>query len=131
MSRKILVLVVVPLTATVFYVATGVGQQAAAPPGEAIQEAQTTRQAQSQRPEEQKSSHDQSDIFRGASAPSSSTVLPTQPDEGKMLGFDFARDPLNSKRPHATRRRDHKSRYCRQAAKSPRLSRSYWTSVMT
>ena len=31
MSRKILVLTVVALAATVFYVATGVGQQAAAP----------------------------------------------------------------------------------------------------
>jgi cytochrome c peroxidase len=40
-----------------------------------------------------------SDIFSGINAPSSSPAFETQPDQGKMLGFDFARDPLNAKQP--------------------------------
>jgi cytochrome c peroxidase len=54
---------------------------------------------ESKRPEQQKTAHDQSDIFSATKAPPSSPVFENQPDQGKMLGFDFARDPLNAKRP--------------------------------
>ncbi|HYC77282.1 MAG TPA: cytochrome B6 [Planctomycetota bacterium] len=40
--------------------------------------------------------------FDPKAAEPSSTALKQQPDEGRMLGFDFARDPLNAKRPMTT-----------------------------
>jgi hypothetical protein len=64
-----------------------------------VQDAQTPRQVQVVRPEQQQTAHDMSDIFSGINAPSSSPAFETQPDQGKMLGFDFARDPLNAKQP--------------------------------
>ena len=64
-----------------------------------VEEAQSQREAQAQRPEQQKNAHDQSSIFDAPSVRPSSSALETQPDQGKMLGFDFARDPLNAKRP--------------------------------
>ncbi|HEX2230132.1 MAG TPA: cytochrome B6 [Candidatus Binatia bacterium] len=85
--------------AIVLYSKTGIGQQRATPPSDAVQDAQIPRQVESKRPEQQKNNHDQSNIFEGTNAPPSSPVLETQPDQGKMLGFDFARDPLNAKRP--------------------------------
>jgi hypothetical protein len=69
---------------------------------DAVQEAQTPRDVGVTRPEQQKNAHDRSDAFSGASAPASSPVLATQPEEGKIKGFDFARDPLNAKRPMQT-----------------------------
>jgi cytochrome c peroxidase len=64
-----------------------------------VQDAQTPRKVQVVRPEQQQTAHDMSDIFSGINAPSSSPAFETQPDQGKMLGFDFARDPLNAKQP--------------------------------
>lgn len=85
--------------ALLFYSETGTGQQQSPPPFDAVQDAQTPRPVESKRPEQQKTKHDQSEIFSGTSAPPSSPVFENQPDGGKMLGFDFARDPLNAKRP--------------------------------
>jgi cytochrome c peroxidase len=85
--------------AIVLYSNNGIGQQRAPGPSDAVQDAQTPRQVEAKRPEQQKNNHDQSTIFEGANAPASSPVLESQPDQGKMLGFDFARDPLNAKRP--------------------------------
>jgi hypothetical protein len=45
------------------------------------------------------SAHDRSDLFRAPNAKPSSTVFKSQPDEGAVKGFDFYRDPLNSKKP--------------------------------
>src|SRR5258706_10297249 len=81
------------------YSSTGTGQPQPQQPSEAVQEAQSPRQVESKRPEQQKTKHDQSDVFDAANAASSSQVFESQPDHGKMLGFDFARDPLNAKRP--------------------------------
>jgi hypothetical protein len=86
----------------VLYSTTVISQQPTPPAPDAVQEAQTPRQVQSTRPEQQQTPHDQSDIFAGPSAPPSSPVLETQPDQGKMLGFDFARDPLDAKQPMQT-----------------------------
>ncbi len=69
------------------------------PTPDAIQAAQTTRSVADKRPEQKLSPHDQSDVFKAPNAPVSSTVLKTQPDEGEVRGFDFARDPLNAKKP--------------------------------
>jgi hypothetical protein len=81
------------------YSSTGISQQRARPVADVVQDAQTPRQAQITRPEQQPTGHDQSDIFSATNAPSSSPAFETQPDQGKMLGFDFARDPLNAKQP--------------------------------
>ena len=81
------------------YSAVGISQQQKPTASEAVQEAQTPRQVQITRPEQQATTHDQSDIFSATNAPPSSPVFETQPDQGKMLGFDFARDPLNAKHP--------------------------------
>jgi cytochrome c peroxidase len=73
-----------------------------APIQDAVADAQTPRDIQAARPEQQKTDHDRSDAFNPAKAPKSSTVLETQPDKGEAQGFDFARDPLNAKRPMQT-----------------------------
>ncbi|PSJ16380.1 cytochrome B6 [Nitrosomonas supralitoralis] len=68
-------------------------------PNDAIMNAQssnTTSTAQ------KKTKHDQSGIFAAKNALSSSEALQNQPDKGKLLGFDFYRDPLNAKKPMQT-----------------------------
>jgi hypothetical protein len=69
---------------------------------EAVQAAQTPRAVPPERPEQQRSAHDRSDRFQPTQALPSSPAFANQPDEGKVLGFDFSRDPLNAKRPMQT-----------------------------
>jgi cytochrome c peroxidase len=83
------------------WLGTGDSQVPPRPP-DAVQDAQTSRAGSATRPEEQKSPHDRSDVFSAQNAPASSTVLENQPDKGQGLGFDFARDPFNAKRPMET-----------------------------
>ncbi|RJR46437.1 MAG: cytochrome B6 [Desulfobacteraceae bacterium] len=73
-----------------------------APMRDAVQDAQTPRDAPLTRPEQKKSAHDQSDVFFAQKAQPSSTAFDAQPEQGKVLGFDFYRDPLNSKKPMTT-----------------------------
>ncbi len=74
----------------------------AQPPGDAVNEAQAPRAVAATRPEQKKSAHDTSPQFDAANAQPSSTALAKQPDQGKALGFDFYRDPLDAKRPGQT-----------------------------
>ncbi len=99
MRRNVIVFSVILFIWSVilFYASMGVSQQRTPP--EAVEDAQTPRSVQSKRPEQQKTSHDQADVFSGSNAPPSSPVFRNQPDEGKALGFDFARDPFNAKQP--------------------------------
>ena len=69
---------------------------------EAVQEAQTPRVLPQNRPEQQRSAHDLSDRFPATQALPSSPTLADQPEQGKILGFDFFRDPLNAKQPMQT-----------------------------
>jgi cytochrome c peroxidase len=69
-------------------------------PHDAVMEAQQTQTVPVERPEQQKTEHDRSDVFNGQNAQPSSPALKAQPEEGKTSGFDFYRDPLNSKRPN-------------------------------
>ena len=71
-------------------------------PVDAIEEAQTPREVPIERPEQKKDEHDQSNAFKATNAPLSSKVLESQPEKGAITGFDFARDPLNSKKPMQT-----------------------------
>lgn len=72
------------------------------PPFDAIADAQTPRAVPQSRPEQQKSAHDRADLYRAEKAVPSSLALAGQPDQGKMLGFDFYRDPLNARKPGQT-----------------------------
>src|SRR5689334_1958363 len=69
---------------------------------DAIEEAQTPRAVPATRPEQIKSAHDSSDAFSATKASPSSTAFKDQPDEGKVKGFDFYRDPLDAKKPMQT-----------------------------
>src|SRR5688500_14752193 len=69
------------------------------PQRDAVLEAQQPSAVKTDRPEQQKSAHDRSDVFNATKAPPVSPVLKGQPKEGKISGFDFARDPLNADRP--------------------------------
>jgi peptidoglycan hydrolase-like protein with peptidoglycan-binding domain len=62
---------------------------------EAIQEAQTPRAVPQDRPEQQLSEHDRSEIVQATKAQPSSPSFANQPDQGKVLGFEFYRAPLN------------------------------------
>uniref|UniRef100_C6E5E2 Cytochrome c peroxidase n=1 Tax=Geobacter sp. (strain M21) TaxID=443144 RepID=C6E5E2_GEOSM len=78
------------------------GETARKAPYDAVQDAQTPREVARTRPEQQKDQHDNSDLFTATKAEPSSTAFKNQPDEGKILGFDFYRDPLNAKKPMTT-----------------------------
>lgn len=69
---------------------------------DAVANAQTVRETSVTRPEQKKSEHDRSNIFNAPNAAPSSPAFDSQPDKGKILGFDFYRDPLNAKKPMQT-----------------------------
>jgi len=69
---------------------------------DAVQDAQTPRSAQALRPEQTRNRHDESNVFNADQAAASNAALANQPDQGKMPGFDFYRDPLGSHRPMET-----------------------------
>jgi len=71
-------------------------------PADAVSEAQTPRAVPITRPEQRQNQHDTSGMFQAATAEPSSTAFVHQPDEGKALGFDFYRDPLDAKKPMAS-----------------------------
>jgi cytochrome c peroxidase len=82
-----------------------VRSQQAPQPGarpDAVQDAQIPRTVPVERPEQQKSAHDRSPLFLAPQAVPASQALGGQPEEGKVLGFDFYRDPLNAKQPMQT-----------------------------
>lgn len=66
---------------------------------DAVEDAQTPRAVAQRRPEQSKTEKDEAGRFKADAAQPSSVVLKEQPDEGKILGFDFYRDPLNAKKP--------------------------------
>jgi hypothetical protein len=67
---------------------------------DAIEDAQTPRAATRNRPEQAKTERDEPARFKADAAQPSSQALKDQPDKGKILGFDFYRDPLNAKKPN-------------------------------
>jgi cytochrome c peroxidase len=70
-------------------------------PPDAVVQAQQPSAAPVERPEQQKTPHDQSNIFDPANAKPSSPVFQGQPKQGKNSGFDLYRDPLNTDKPSA------------------------------
>ncbi len=93
---------VLGLTGLIVYSQEAQKKSPTRPPRDAIAEAQRPRDVRAERPEQEKSKHDSSDVFDPANAQPSSTVLKDQPEEGKFLGFDFSRDPLGAKKPMQT-----------------------------
>ncbi|WP_333876080.1 cytochrome B6 [Methylobacter sp.] len=67
---------------------------------DAVADAQTSKTARSDRPEQKKTEHDRSDSFSVLKAPPSSPVFKGQPKDGKVSGFDFYRDPLSAEQPY-------------------------------
>ena len=68
-------------------------------PSDAVEDFQTPQAARGNRPELFKSKHDEADFAKAAPA---SAALARQPDEGKVKGFDFPRDPLGATKPMQT-----------------------------
>jgi hypothetical protein len=54
------------------------------------------------RPEQQLTEHDRSDAFDFKKPSPLTPALKGQPKEGRITGFDFARDPLNADKPFTT-----------------------------
>jgi cytochrome c peroxidase len=69
------------------------------PPQDAVAEAQEPRGIHIERPEQRKTEHDRSEIFKAQKAKPSSPTFINQPGDGKVSGFDFYRDPLNAEKP--------------------------------
>src|SRR5687768_12265178 len=63
-------------------------------PKDAVADAQTPRPVPADRPEQKPTDHDRSDKFAAAKAMPVNSALKDQPQEGKITGFVFARDPL-------------------------------------
>jgi cytochrome c peroxidase len=77
-------------------------KQAPRRPHDAIADAQTPREVPVERPEQEKTAHDLSDVFVPSKAVLSSEALTDQTDKGQMNGFDFYRDPLGAMKPGMT-----------------------------
>jgi cytochrome c peroxidase len=90
----------------VLLVRSAAGDKPKAPPSrrphDAVADAQTPREVPVERPEQQKSAHDLSDIFAPSKALPITGALVKQTDQGQMLGFDFYRDPLGALKPGTT-----------------------------
>jgi cytochrome c peroxidase len=83
------------------WVASSSAQQPSPPaPSDAVSAGQQPSAVQTSRPEQKKTAHDLSDVFKASNAKSSSPVVDDQPKQGKISGFDFYRDPLNADRPN-------------------------------
>ena len=78
------------------------GKKRPAAPPDVVAEAQKGGKAQGDRAEQKPNRHDESDVFDPKNAPPSSTALAKQPEKGEIQGFDFRRDPLDSKKPMMT-----------------------------
>jgi cytochrome c peroxidase len=87
----------------VLFVRSAVGDDPKAAPSprprDAIADAQTPKEVPAERPEQEKSAHDLSDVFAPNRAVPSSEALGNQAQQGRMLGFDFYRDPLGAMKP--------------------------------
>jgi hypothetical protein len=68
-------------------------------PPDAAAEAMEVRSVPADRPELRLTDHDRSDLFDFKKPAPVSGALKGQPQEGRISGFDFARDPLNADRP--------------------------------
>ena len=80
---------------------TGRGQGTERPP-DAAADALEVRAVPADRPELRLTDHDRSDRFDFKKPAPLSRSIAGQPKQGRIIGFDFARDPLNSDHPFMT-----------------------------
>lgn len=71
-------------------------------PHDPAADAVAVRQAPVERPEQRITNHDRSPLFDTTKPAPYTPVLSTQPNQGRITGFDFARDPLGADKPFAT-----------------------------
>src|SRR3954451_2414052 len=71
-------------------------------PRDPVAEAQATRTVPVERPEQRLTDHDRSPQFDPTKPAPLTPALKSQPKEGRITGFDFARDPLNADKPFTT-----------------------------
>jgi cytochrome c peroxidase len=71
-------------------------------PHDPAADAMATRKVQATRPEQRITEHDKSDRFDPTKPAPLTPALKEQPKEGRITGFDFARDPLNAPKPFTT-----------------------------
>lgn len=65
---------------------------------DSVMQTQKPSEVSTNRIEQKKTKHDSSNLFSATQAQPNSSALEFQPDEGKVVGFDFYRDPLNAKK---------------------------------
>ena len=87
------------------------------------------------RPEQRKTSHDESALFSADSAKAASDISLNQPKKGEVSGFDFYRDPLNSDQPKTNpediMRRESANKQAVMNAQKEMLERRYNLSAKT
>ncbi|MDB5310958.1 MAG: hypothetical protein JWO38_5160 [Gemmataceae bacterium] len=99
---------VLGLTASGFILVARPGEPVAvdkkqpARPTDPAAEAVRVRPVPADRPELKLTEHDKSDIFDSTRPAPVTPALKNQPNQGRITGFDFARDPLNSPKPFTT-----------------------------
>ena len=65
-------------------------------------EALRVQQVPAERPEQKLTAHDKADIFAPDKPAPITAALKDQPNQGRILGFDFGRDPLGAPKPFTT-----------------------------
>ncbi|HEX6984018.1 MAG TPA: hypothetical protein VF170_01520, partial [Planctomycetaceae bacterium] len=68
-------------------------------PRDAVREVQSPRDVPRTRPEQKLTEHDKSEAFRPGAAAPLTEAFESQPQKGRITGFDFYRDPLNAPEP--------------------------------
>jgi cytochrome c peroxidase len=71
-------------------------------PPDAVAEVLRTEDVPADRAEQKLTAHDKSDVFSFKNAPLLTSALKDQPQEGRITGFEFYRDPLDAKKPMTT-----------------------------
>src|SRR5689334_19360162 len=71
-------------------------------PRDPAAEATAIRKVPAERPEQRLTEHDRSEMFDPAKPAPLNPALKDQPKQGRITGFDFARDPLNADKPFTT-----------------------------
>lgn len=71
-------------------------------PRDPAAEAQVVRDVPASRPEQQVTEHDRSPAFDSTRPAPINPALKDQPNQGRITGFEFARDPLGAPRPFTT-----------------------------
>ena len=69
---------------------------------DAVMQVQLPTEVPTSRVEQKRTKHDSSNLFSATQALPNSSALKFQPDDGRVTGFDFYRDPLNAKKPMMT-----------------------------